>query len=190
MPHCSTPWIVWTATLEETPNHRDASSPRPDRRRSHQPCTISHQVALCGRKEAVIASTTFTAKGWITIPKGIRDQMRLRPGDRLDVSTEGDRIVITPVTLDLDDSCKVLPSPKRVATLAELEATIRRRRVRGLVEGSRSTAPAANDLPVGLTSASPTSATFALVRRDGDVERSQAAVIYKVLALGRHASLA
>ncbi len=53
--------------------------------------------------------------------------MKLKPGDRLDVTTDGDRIVMTPSTLDLDDLCKVLPPPKHVATLAELDSAIRRR---------------------------------------------------------------
>ncbi len=67
----------------------------------------------------------------MTLPKEIRDRMKLKPGDRLDVATDGDRIVMTPSTLDIDDLCKVLPTPKCVATLDDIDSAIRRRAVRG-----------------------------------------------------------
>lgn len=63
----------------------------------------------------------------MTLPKEIRDRMQLKPGALFDVSTDGDRIVMTPSTLDIDDLCSVLPPPKRAATLAEIDAAIRLR---------------------------------------------------------------
>jgi AbrB family looped-hinge helix DNA binding protein len=77
-----------------------------------------------------MASTTLTTKGQMTLPKAIRDRLNLKPGDRLEVSTDGDRIVITPKTLDLDDLCAILPRPKHVVTLDEIDAAIRRRAIR------------------------------------------------------------
>ena len=74
-----------------------------------------------------MASTTLTSKGQMTLPKAIRDSFNLKPGDRIDVSADGDRIVLVPSTLKLDDLCSVLPRPKRVASLQEIDATIRRR---------------------------------------------------------------
>jgi len=63
----------------------------------------------------------------MTLPKEIRDRLNLKPGDRLDVSTDGDHIVMTPSTLDIDDLCQVLPAPKHAATLDEIESAVRRR---------------------------------------------------------------
>jgi AbrB family looped-hinge helix DNA binding protein len=68
----------------------------------------------------------------MTLPKEIRDRMKLKPGALFDVSTDGDRIVMTPSTLDIDDLCSVLPPPKRAASLGELDAAIRRRAARDL----------------------------------------------------------
>ncbi len=68
----------------------------------------------------------------MTLPKEIRDRMKLKPGDRLEVEIDGDRIVMTPSTLSLDDLFKVLPRPERIATLDEIESAIRRRAVRGV----------------------------------------------------------
>jgi antitoxin PrlF len=82
-------------------------------------------------KEHRVASTSLTSKGQMTLPKEIRDRMKLKPGDRLDVSIDGDRIVMTPSTLSLDDLFRVLPRPEHVATLDEIELAIRRRAVRG-----------------------------------------------------------
>jgi antitoxin PrlF len=61
----------------------------------------------------------------MTLPKEIRDRLNLKPGDRLDVSTDGDYIILTPSTLDIDDLCKVLPAPNRAATLDEIDWAIR-----------------------------------------------------------------
>jgi antitoxin PrlF len=66
----------------------------------------------------------------MTLPKEIRDRLNLRPGDRLEVATDGDRIIMTPSTLDIEDLCNVLPPANRVATLEEIDSAIRRRAVR------------------------------------------------------------
>lgn len=72
-------------------------------------------------------STTLTSKGQMTLPKAIRERLNLKAGDRLDVSTEGERIILVPSTLHLDDLCSVLPKPRRVVSLEEMDDAIRRR---------------------------------------------------------------
>ena len=75
-----------------------------------------------------MATTTLTSKGQMTIPKGIRDRLKLKAGDRLEISTEGERIIMTAAHLDLDDLCAILPRPKRRASLAEIETALSVRR--------------------------------------------------------------
>ncbi len=69
----------------------------------------------------------MTSKGQLTLPKEIRDRLKLKAGDRLEVATDGDRIVMTPAQLDIADLCAILPRPKAVATLDEIDAAIRLR---------------------------------------------------------------
>ena len=71
-----------------------------------------------------MASSTLTSKGQMTLPKEIRDRLALKAGDRLDVSIEDHRIVLTPKTLHLSDICSILPHPKRIVTIDEMERAI------------------------------------------------------------------
>lgn len=43
-----------------------------------------------------MAMTTVSVKGQVVIPKNVREALGLRPGTRLVVDTEGDKIVLTP----------------------------------------------------------------------------------------------
>lgn len=57
---------------------------------------------------------TVTSKGQITIPKVVRDRLRLNPGDRVDfvVQAEGE-VVLRPATLDVRDLKGILRRPGR-----------------------------------------------------------------------------
>lgn len=46
-------------------------------------------------------SASLTSKGQVTIPKPIRELLKVKTGDRLDFVVEGNRVVIRPGTLDL-----------------------------------------------------------------------------------------
>ena len=71
---------------------------------------------------------TMTSKGQITIPKEIRDALRLRPGDRIDFLRRQDgTVAILPMNHRLIDLAGILKAPGRHATLEEIEETIRRR---------------------------------------------------------------
>jgi AbrB family looped-hinge helix DNA binding protein len=70
----------------------------------------------------------LTSRGRTTIPKPIRDRLRLRAGDRLDFVVRDDgTVLIVPVTGHLIDLRGMLPKPKRVATVAAMNRAIRAR---------------------------------------------------------------
>ena len=64
----------------------------------------------------------------MTIPKPIRDRLRLRAGDRLDfVARDDGTILIVPVTGHLADLRGMLPKPKRAVTIQAMNRAIRAR---------------------------------------------------------------
>ena len=60
---------------------------------------------------------TVTTKGQVTIPKSVRDHLKIKPYDKVDFFLEGDRAVLTPVKT-LKDLRGVVP-PKPGSTLAK-----------------------------------------------------------------------
>jgi AbrB family looped-hinge helix DNA binding protein len=76
-----------------------------------------------------MASSTVTAKGQTTIPKEIREYLKLKPGNRIDyvVDDEG-KVVMKPATYDIRDLHGVLQRPGRKAlTVEEMNRIIRER---------------------------------------------------------------
>ncbi len=70
---------------------------------------------------------TVTSQGQVTIPKVVREQLRLRGGHKIRfVVEDGDRAVITPVAAKLSDLAGILGKPKRSATLEEMHEAVRR----------------------------------------------------------------
>ena len=67
----------------------------------------------------------MTSKGQVTIPKAIRDQLGLKSGVTLHfwIDPTG-RIVVTPLTLELEDLFGLLPRPARPLSLGEIEEAI------------------------------------------------------------------
>lgn len=73
-----------------------------------------------------MTATRVTSKGQMTIPKAIRDRMRIKSGDRVDVVIEPDgRIVLVPMTVDVADLKGILPKPKKPVSLDDMERAIR-----------------------------------------------------------------
>lgn len=67
---------------------------------------------------------TMGPKGQRTIPKDVRDRLRLESGDRVEFIVQGNgTAVMVPATLTLADLKGCLPPPKRALSLGELDAT-------------------------------------------------------------------
>ena len=76
-----------------------------------------------------MSSATLTSKGQITIPKGIRDALRLGPGDRLDFFIQDDgRVFVQPATLKVTDLKGILyRKGARPVSVEEMRAAVIRR---------------------------------------------------------------
>jgi AbrB family looped-hinge helix DNA binding protein len=66
----------------------------------------------------------------MTLPKDVRDRLQLKPGDRLEVVVEGRQVIMTPVTLHVDDIAAILPIAKRARSVEEMNEAIRKRAAR------------------------------------------------------------
>ncbi|WP_245408906.1 AbrB/MazE/SpoVT family DNA-binding domain-containing protein [Rhizobium wuzhouense] len=67
----------------------------------------------------------MSAKGQITIPKELREQLTLSPGDQMVFSVVDGEIVITPKNIDLKDLAGFLGTPPNGrATLEEIDETV------------------------------------------------------------------
>jgi AbrB family looped-hinge helix DNA binding protein len=73
-------------------------------------------------------SSTLSSKGQVTIPKEIRDALRVDPGDRVLFVIRTDGVVeLRPETVNLLDLVGILePSAGRRATIEEMNAAVRR----------------------------------------------------------------
>ena len=71
--------------------------------------------------------TTITSKGQVTIPKSVRDKLKLRAGDRVDFLVEPDGTVrLVPVTASVKELKGLVPRPERVLGLEEMDEAIAR----------------------------------------------------------------
>jgi AbrB family looped-hinge helix DNA binding protein len=76
-----------------------------------------------------MATATLTTKGQLTIPKNIRDALRLHTGDKIEiiVMKEGEAI-IRPIAKKVDDVfCRLKRPDQKVATLEDMDRAIRKR---------------------------------------------------------------
>lgn len=73
-----------------------------------------------------MATATITSKGQTTIPKSIRQHLRLRTGDRVEfVIDDKGRVLLVPKKIDIADLRGFLaPAPRRVS-LKEMDEAIR-----------------------------------------------------------------
>ncbi|NIR32559.1 MAG: AbrB/MazE/SpoVT family DNA-binding domain-containing protein [Gammaproteobacteria bacterium] len=76
-----------------------------------------------------MSTSTITSKGQTTIPKEIREQLGLSPGDRVEYVVEPDgRVVLLPATRHVNELRGILKhrAPARPVTLEEMDEAIRK----------------------------------------------------------------
>lgn len=71
-----------------------------------------------------MATATLTSKGQMTLPKDVRDDLKLEPGDKVDIVKEGNRYVLVPRNVRAEDLYGVLhrPGDRRMTPEEEDEA--------------------------------------------------------------------
>ena len=72
--------------------------------------------------------STLTSKGQITLPKAIRERLRLEAGDRLEFRTDAEgRVFLEPLGLDIREVRGLLRSPRTTpVTTEEMDAAAAR----------------------------------------------------------------
>jgi antitoxin PrlF len=79
------------------------------------------------QKGADVSSSTVTSKGQITIPKEVRDRLKLKAGDRVVFVARGDQdVVLKPAKKDIRDLYGVLRRPGRRRTIEDMDEGIAR----------------------------------------------------------------
>jgi antitoxin PrlF len=73
---------------------------------------------------------TMTSKGQVTLPKEVRECLRLRVGDKVRFTLEyEERIVVERAALSIRDLFGILGKPRRSATLEQMDEAVRRHAV-------------------------------------------------------------
>jgi antitoxin PrlF len=77
-------------------------------------------------------SSTITAKGQTTIPKAIRDRLRVAPGDRVDFVVQADgSVTVEPATQGVTPLKGILAvKGRKPVSVADMHAAIRKRAAR------------------------------------------------------------
>jgi len=80
-----------------------------------------------------VAISTMTSKGQITIPKAVRESLRLRTGDRVEFLVQGrNEAVLRAITKSVDDVFGRLHKPgRRARSVEQMKAAVALRMRRG-----------------------------------------------------------
>ena len=74
-----------------------------------------------------MSEAKMTSKGQITVPKDIRMKLGLKPGDRIRFLLEADgRVKLMPAKRDISELVGILPKPRRVVSIEEMDEAIGR----------------------------------------------------------------
>lgn len=72
-------------------------------------------------------ASRLTSKGQLTLPKKIRDQLRVRPGDRVEFRpTKAGKVVVEAASQDLRNLKGAFKAPAGGLTLEEMDSAIRK----------------------------------------------------------------
>jgi antitoxin PrlF len=76
-----------------------------------------------------MALATITAKGQVTIPKTIRDCLKIHAGDKIEIILTKDReAIIRPISKKVDDIfCKLHKSGKTSVSIDAMEEAVKKR---------------------------------------------------------------
>lgn len=70
---------------------------------------------------------TIASKGQVTLPKRVRDKLRLKPGDEIDFALESDGALrVTPVTTSVTQLKGMLPEPDLPISVEEMNEAVAR----------------------------------------------------------------
>ena len=70
-------------------------------------------------------TSTLTSKGQLTVPKEVRERLKLKTGDKIQFTINKDgKIELSPVKVRLKDLKGILPPPKKRVTLKDMENAI------------------------------------------------------------------
>ncbi len=71
---------------------------------------------------------TITSKGQTTIPKAVRERLRLKAGDRVEFVIQDDgNVLMIPATVRVADLEGILPAPQKALSVEEMNRVIRAR---------------------------------------------------------------
>ncbi len=75
-----------------------------------------------------MSTSTLTSKGQTTIPKDVRNRLKLRPGDRLEfVIDEEGRVLMLSASVDVSELAGMLKPPTRPVSVGDMNHAIRKR---------------------------------------------------------------
>lgn len=78
-----------------------------------------------------MVTATITSKGQTTIPKTVRERLRLKAGDRVEfVVQEDGTALMVPATVHVGDLEGILPAPKTPVSIEAMNEAIRKRGAR------------------------------------------------------------
>ena len=81
------------------------------------------------RRESLMALATITSKGQVTIPKAVRNSLRLQEGDKVEfVITESKEALLRPVTKKVDDVFgRLYMQGRKPISIEKMDAGIRQK---------------------------------------------------------------
>ncbi|MEA3240052.1 MAG: AbrB/MazE/SpoVT family DNA-binding domain-containing protein [Pseudomonadota bacterium] len=76
-----------------------------------------------------MALATLTTKGQVTIPKNVRELLKLHTGDKIEIMVTGEReAVIRPVSKKVDDIfCKLHKPGRKVVSIKAIDESVKNR---------------------------------------------------------------